>query len=277
MTAAAKQPWFKFYPTDWQSDDGLRGCSMAARGLWIEMLCIMHKADGFLVVSDKPVPPKQLATRVGITAKECEALLYEMAEAGVYSVDERGAIYSRKMRRMVEKAARDKENGKGGGNPNLPSRDNRTVNPEANRGVNPHLNGEDKAQKPILESRLVPSSVPNGTSNGGSASTPRRDLLGDRLPKESLDAPLFRLGKEILGAKAGGVVKRLLAAKGGSIEQAMAALRDAAERADPMAYIQRCITPGQHNAASNDDPFGYGSLSDDDDTDMARRLRGDVG
>lgn len=37
-------PWLKFYPTDWRSDPALKMCSLAARGLWIEMIALMHEA-----------------------------------------------------------------------------------------------------------------------------------------------------------------------------------------------------------------------------------------
>ena len=40
-----KLPWMKFYPADWRADPALRMCSLAARGLWMEMLSIMHEAD----------------------------------------------------------------------------------------------------------------------------------------------------------------------------------------------------------------------------------------
>ena len=58
-----KRPWFKFYPSDWRADQALRSCSVAARGLWIECMCIMHEADpyGHLVVNGRPVTDTLLA------------------------------------------------------------------------------------------------------------------------------------------------------------------------------------------------------------------------
>jgi hypothetical protein len=43
-TSQRKRPAFQFYPGDWLRDMALRSCSMEARGLWIEMLCLMHDA-----------------------------------------------------------------------------------------------------------------------------------------------------------------------------------------------------------------------------------------
>ena len=42
MSKAAR-PWMKWYPADWRSDPGLRMCSFAARGLWADLLALMHE------------------------------------------------------------------------------------------------------------------------------------------------------------------------------------------------------------------------------------------
>ena len=59
--------WMKFYPTDWTGDRGLRLCSLAARGLWAEMLCVMHEAAprGSLLIAGRPVSVAELANLVG--------------------------------------------------------------------------------------------------------------------------------------------------------------------------------------------------------------------
>ena len=120
----------------------LRLCSIGARGLWTEMMCIMHAAEpyGSLLVNGKRIDKKQLAGLAGISEKECVFLLLELETNGVFSRDEDGTIYSRRMRRDHAKAVKDKENGRGGGNPTLKA----GVNPPDN----PTVNGGDKAQKP---------------------------------------------------------------------------------------------------------------------------------
>ena len=42
-----KRPAFQFYPGDWLRDTGLRSCSAAARGLWMDILCFMHKGSPY--------------------------------------------------------------------------------------------------------------------------------------------------------------------------------------------------------------------------------------
>jgi len=142
---AAGNPWMKFYPSDWRADPALRSCTVAARGLWIEMLCIMHEAApyGSLLVKGKRIDKKQLASLAAVPEKECVVLMLELEGFGVFDRDEDGTIYSRRMRRDYAKAIKDKENGKGGGNPKLKGEDNGRVNPS--------VNAEDKAQKPYSE------------------------------------------------------------------------------------------------------------------------------
>lgn len=132
--SAAGQPWMKFYPADWRADPALRMCSIGARGAWMEMICLMHEAEprGSLLVAGKQVTDAQLAALIGVSKKLMTSLIAELEQALVFSRDEDGTIFSRRMRRDVQKAERDKANGKAGGNPNL------------KRGVNP----PDKAQKP---------------------------------------------------------------------------------------------------------------------------------
>ena len=93
-------PAFQFYPADWRKDPGLRACSMAARGLWIELMCIAHESDeyGVLALNGRAMSPEQIARLVGESIKATVTLLKELEEAGVFSRDDKGAIYSRRMR-----------------------------------------------------------------------------------------------------------------------------------------------------------------------------------
>lgn len=92
-------PWIKFYPRDWRGDQALRACSVASRGLWMEMLCIMHEASpyGHLVLGGSAVSGDVLARMSGLGAEECGALLAELESAGVFSRTRKGVIYSRRM------------------------------------------------------------------------------------------------------------------------------------------------------------------------------------
>lgn len=114
-------PWMKFYPQDWRADEKLRLCSLAARGLWIEMLAIMHRSEryGQLLISGRVPTDAQLAVQVGASPEQVSSLLLELDGAGVFSRAASGAIYSRRMTRDYKKAEIARKNGKTGGNPRL--------------------------------------------------------------------------------------------------------------------------------------------------------------
>lgn len=118
MTA---RPWMKFYPSDWKGDTKLKLVSMAARGLWMEMICIMHEAEryGELTVAGVAIDAEKLARIVGEHVSNVDGWLDELKSAGVYSVKKNGVIYSRRMERDENKRRKLVENGKKGGNPTL--------------------------------------------------------------------------------------------------------------------------------------------------------------
>lgn len=139
------QPWMKFYPRDWRGDQALRLVSLRARGLWIEMLCVMHEATpyGHLLVGGQPVGDAALARLVGSNIEEVQALLVELRDAGVYRQTRGGVVYSKRMtddhKRSIEgrKAKLEAiENKKGNRGPSrVPVRPPPTQKPEARAEV----------------------------------------------------------------------------------------------------------------------------------------------
>lgn len=91
--------WIKFWPADWKGDPALRMCSLAARGLWIELLSIAHEAEpyGHVLVSSRAPTPRQIAQIVGASERDVVKLLAELEEAGVFSRTDAGVIFSRRM------------------------------------------------------------------------------------------------------------------------------------------------------------------------------------
>lgn len=115
------QPWMKFYLSDWCGDRALQSCSLAARGLWIEMLAIMYAAEpkGSLLINGHKVETGKLASVSGADKREVEKLFRELADAGVFSRDSDGTVFSRRMRRDESRANKKRENGSAGGNPDI--------------------------------------------------------------------------------------------------------------------------------------------------------------
>ena len=107
-----KLPAFQFYPGDWMKDPALRSCSLAARGIWMDLLCLMFECDrrGFLQApTGKPYSNDQLARMTGCALDEITNLLQELEAAGVYSRTNHGIIFSRRLKRDEEARAENRK------------------------------------------------------------------------------------------------------------------------------------------------------------------------
>ena len=137
-----KLPYVKLFWRDWQSDSGLRSCSLAARGLWFEMLCIMAQAEpyGHLIQAGKPIGDVHLARLVGSDEREIKSLRDELLSAGVPSVENEVWI-SRRLVRDNQTREKLSAAGKKGGNPNLtnPEDSNTIVHSPYSIGSSPPL------------------------------------------------------------------------------------------------------------------------------------------
>lgn len=116
------RPWLKFYPSDWRGDENLALCSLAARGLLVELMCLMHKAEPYghlLVNGAKPADP-DLARMVRTDVESLQDAIRELLARGVLSVTAgAGVIVSRRMLRDAEREAEGRAHGRTGGNPKL--------------------------------------------------------------------------------------------------------------------------------------------------------------
>mgnify|MGYP006348372967 FL=1 len=142
-------PWLKFYTSDWRADPRLKMCSPAARGMWIEMICLMHEASpyGHLLIHGQTPNEAQLASLTGISAAELPHLVAELERLGVFSRTKEGVIYSRKLVRMASRSAVARKNGKKGGRPNLGKGEDNSDQ------LNLQDKGVDKPQKPEARSQ----------------------------------------------------------------------------------------------------------------------------
>lgn len=149
-------PFIKFYPSDWLSEETLRLVPLAARGLWIDLLCLMAKSErrGYLTLKggDKggvnpgvvfSVNPTlaQIALLVGSTEAEIGPLIEALKQAGTCSVEaETGILFCRRMVRDTESYHQAVAHGSMGGNPRLRKRVVKgRVNPPVNLSRQPPL------------------------------------------------------------------------------------------------------------------------------------------
>lgn len=182
-----KKSPMKFDTADWRSDTQLRVCSLAARGLWMEMLCLMHEATpyGHLLVKDKSPTDAQLAMQACTPTEQIPILLGELESAGVFSRSSKGVIFSR---RLVQSDKRKKilqKNGKKGGNPNLVK--SKLVEPlviqEVNQPLNQAFNFPSSPFSPPLLSPIPPNNTPYNPPSPDIL-TPAREKLNSLVLKE---------------------------------------------------------------------------------------------
>jgi hypothetical protein len=173
-----KRPSFQFYPSDWLRDTALRTCSVAARGLWIDMICYMHEGNpyGVLKVNQKVILAANLAAMIGATLQETEGWLNELESAGVFDRGEEGEIMSRRMIRDEKLRNARASGGKLGGNPSL-------VKGKVNGKVNHQTN---LATKNKVNQKPTPSS-----SSSSSTSVLVSTNVDTPLPFDSADFKLF--------------------------------------------------------------------------------------
>jgi len=135
----SKLPAFQFYPGDWQKEPTIKACSIAARGLWWEIICLLFESEqrGFLLISGDHNFIQKLARLTGTSVKQCSRLLNELETNKVFSRDDNNIIYCRRMVRDEHKRKLCVEAGKRGGNPALTLKG--TVNYKDKQDANPNL------------------------------------------------------------------------------------------------------------------------------------------
>jgi hypothetical protein len=152
-TATQRHSWFKFFPSDWKGDELLAMCSLGARGLLVELLCLMHRATpyGYLLVNGKPPSDAELVRLVRASSlTELRRLKTELLERGVLSVEGR-KVYSRRMVRKGRQSQIGRDTGKRGGNPALTVSEQQPLTVAVNGRPNPPVLITDNTQR--LEAR----------------------------------------------------------------------------------------------------------------------------
>lgn len=99
-----KLPSFQFYPGDWRKDPNLSRCSKAAKGVWMDMLCLMFECEtrGVLSTGGRPWSDEDIAVAVGGDILEVKSCIQELIDKGVASRNSSGCVYSRRLIRDEE-------------------------------------------------------------------------------------------------------------------------------------------------------------------------------
>lgn len=66
-----KRPSFQFYPGDWQANSNLKRCTHAEKGVWLDVLCLMHDQPEYGVLR---WPLKEIAQAVSCSVATLKSL-----------------------------------------------------------------------------------------------------------------------------------------------------------------------------------------------------------
>lgn len=170
-----KRPAFQFYPADWRKDAALQSCSIAGRGLWHEMLCVMHECIpyGHLAINGVAIDDRAAARLCGVDVPEYRRLFSEIDRAGVPSRTRECVIFSRRMVKDERIRTVRAEAGKQGGNPILLKQmDNLPSNQSTEQKPTPSSSSSSSSKEPLElhgDGEPVDNSNPGDKSQGSKA------------------------------------------------------------------------------------------------------------
>lgn len=117
-----KMPAMQFYPADWRKDLAVQALGYFERGVWFEMLCLMHESNerGVLLLNGSPMSDAMVARLLGLDNQTFNQTLTTLLTYGVAKRrEDDNAIYSKRMVADEKLCQIRREAGKLGGNPVL--------------------------------------------------------------------------------------------------------------------------------------------------------------
>ena len=127
--ALRDQPYFPLYVQDYLTDEKLNMCSASSQGVFIKILCIMHKSESYGKILFKQKFKQnesmiknfalQISKQLPFDAQTIENALHDLIDEGVLILSD-DELLQKRMVKDGEISAKRSEAGKsGGGNPNL--------------------------------------------------------------------------------------------------------------------------------------------------------------
>lgn len=100
MKKSSKLPALQFYPGDWKKDLGIQSLDYESRGVWFELLLLMHDSPrrGYLQVNGKPMTDEILGKLLRIHGNKWKKIRRKLEDTGVVSIEEKtGILFCRRM------------------------------------------------------------------------------------------------------------------------------------------------------------------------------------
>lgn len=119
-----KLPAFQFYPADWKKDIKVQSLSFEERGIWFEILCLMHESEerGKLVINKKPMDEEMISRLISCEISLLQQTLKKILFLRVAYKDKNGIIFNKRMVNDEKIIKIRRKCGKKGGNPKLVKR-----------------------------------------------------------------------------------------------------------------------------------------------------------
>ena len=177
-----KIPSFQFYPGDWRKDPGVQALDYFDRGVWLEILCLMHESEerGVLLLNGRPMPNEALARLLGLVnqnpttqvnqnpTRDLTTVLTTLLAYGVaHRREEDGALYNKRMMRDDKIRKVRTESGSKGGNPRL-------LNQKSTKAVNQNPTTQDNQNPTPSSSSSSSDLIPPLPPKGGTGDVPEK-------------------------------------------------------------------------------------------------------
>lgn len=134
----AHKPSFQFYPGDWLKDTALRICSPAARGVWADLLCLLHECPqrGVFRTKNGLIMSAVSVKKISKSIAGCKPkLVQELIDNGaVYVARKDGALYCKRLVRDELHRRHKAQSGQKGGSKTQANRKQSSENSQANPG-----------------------------------------------------------------------------------------------------------------------------------------------
>jgi DNA-binding transcriptional regulator YhcF (GntR family) len=166
---SSKLPAIQFYPGDWWKDTGVKSLSHHDKGVWFEMLLLMHESPvrGKLMLGMKAMTNASLASVLKVDVETLKETVETLLERGVTEREKRsGALINRRMirdevaranfrKRMKDYRSKHKTNGNGDANVTQPEA------PYETPMYHPSSSSSSSSTS-VKEQKQVPSATPDG-------------------------------------------------------------------------------------------------------------------
>lgn len=85
-----KLPAIQFYPGDWRKDPGIQALDYESRGIWFEILLLMHESEsrGKLMLNGQAMPDEALANILGLNVAKLQQTLSKLLSYGVAKLEQ---------------------------------------------------------------------------------------------------------------------------------------------------------------------------------------------